>query len=166
MGLDIPKSISKRFAGDEIVSMVLEPSSLKPKFHAQKLIITNRRIVLYKPGFIGEELEEYPIESIDKIDHKKGFMRSEIELHVRGKEIKLDNISNDEATKAINTIRENMHAYKAAQRVIVQQAPVQTPQAPVEDPVQKLKQLKDMLDASLISQEEYDSKKADILSRM
>lgn len=110
-------------------------------------------------------MEEYPFESIDKIDHRKGFMRSEIELYVRGKEIKFDNISNEEATNAINIIRENMHAHKAAQRVIVQQA-TQTPQALAEDPVQKLKQLKDMLDASLISQEEYDSKKADILSRM
>jgi hypothetical protein len=93
-------------------------------------------------------------------------MRSEIELHVRGKEIKLDNISNDEATNAINTIRENMHAHKAAQRVVVQQATTQTPSVLAEDPVQKLKQLKDMLDAGLISQKEYDSKKADILSRM
>jgi hypothetical protein len=44
----------------------------------------------------------------------------------------------------------------------------QTPAAaPVqEDPVQKLKQLKSMLDAELISQDEYDQKKADILSQM
>lgn len=35
-----------------------------------------------------------------------------------------------------------------------------------QDPVQKLKQLKDMLDAGLITQTEYDEKKADILSKM
>jgi len=38
--------------------------------------------------------------------------------------------------------------------------------APAEDPVATLKKLKDMLDAGLISQSEYDAKKADILSRM
>ncbi len=36
----------------------------------------------------------------------------------------------------------------------------------VEDPVQKLQQLKAMLDAELISQEEYDAKKSDILKSM
>jgi len=35
-----------------------------------------------------------------------------------------------------------------------------------EDPVAKLKQLKDMLDAGLISQDEYDKTKAAILKRM
>jgi hypothetical protein len=35
-----------------------------------------------------------------------------------------------------------------------------------EDPVARLKQLKVMLDAELISQAEYDAKKVEILSRM
>lgn len=126
MGPDIPENISKLFSGYEVVSMVLEPSSFKPKMHPQKLIITNRRIVIYKPGFIGAETEEYPFESIDKIDHKKGFMRSEIEIHAGGKEIELENISNDDAIKAIGIIRQNMHVQKVAQKTVVLQQPAQT----------------------------------------
>jgi len=163
MGSEIPKSISNLFSGDEVVSMVVEPSSLKPKMHSQKLIITNHRIVIYKPGFIGSETEEYPFDSIDKIDHKKGFMRSEIEIHTHEKKIELDNISNDDAVKAISIIRQNMQAHKTSQKTVVLQAPA----APVqEDPVAKLKQLKEMLDAGLVSQTEYDSKKTELLSRM
>jgi membrane protease subunit (stomatin/prohibitin family) len=42
-----------------------------------------------------------------------------------------------------------------------------TPQAaPQDDPVAKLKQLKEMLDGGLITQEQYDEKRKDILSRM
>jgi hypothetical protein len=93
-------------------------------------------------------------------------MRSEIEIHAGDKKIELENISNDLAIKAINIIRENMLAHKVAQRFIIQHVPVESPQPPVEGPVQKLKHLKDMLDAGLISQEEYNSKKGDILSRM
>jgi hypothetical protein len=40
-----------------------------------------------------------------------------------------------------------------------------TPQ-PAEDPLQKMKQLKGMLDAGLISESEYNAKKADLLSKM
>lgn len=163
MGSEIPQSISNLFSGDEVVSMVVEPSTLKPKMHPQKLIITNRRILIYKPGFIGSETEEYPFESIDKIDHKKGFMRSEIEIHTHGKKIELDNISNDEAVKAISIIRQNMQAHKTAQKTVVLQAS----HAPVqEDPAAKLKQLKEMLDAGLVSQDEYDKTKAAVLARM
>ena len=162
---NIPESISKLFSGDEVVIMVVETSSLKPRIHPQKLIITNLRIVIYKPGFIGAETEEYPFESIDKIDHKKGFMRSEIEIHAAGKEIELENISNDDAVKAINIIRQNMHAQKLAQKTVVLQQPAQAaPQQ--EDPVTKLKQLKEMVEADLISQEEYDKTKAAIRAKM
>ncbi len=165
MGADIPESISRLFSGDEAVSMVVEPTSFKPKMHPHKLIITTRRIVIYKPGFMGAETEEYPFESIDKIDHKKGLMRSEIEIHAGGKKIELENISNDIAIQAIGLIRQNMHTHKMAQKTIVLQQPAQS--APLkEDPVTKLKQLKEMLDAGLILQEEYDTTKAAILSRM
>ncbi len=144
--------------------MVVEPSSFKPKIHPTKLIITNHRIVIYKPGFVGSETEEYPFESIDKIDHKKGFMRSEIEIHTHGKKIELDNISNDDAVKAISIIRQNMQTHKTAQKTVILQAP--TAPSTQEDPVAKLKQLKEMLDAGLVSQEEYDKTKAAVLARM
>jgi hypothetical protein len=166
MGSEVPDSISKLFSADEIVSIVVEPTSFKPKMHAHKLIVTNRRILLYKPGFIGSETEEYPLESIDKIDHKKGFMRSEIEIHAKGKEIELENISNDEAIKAISLIREAMHAHRTAQKTVILQQPAQQSAPAKEDPVAKLKQLKEMLDAGLILQEEYDTTKAAILSNL
>jgi hypothetical protein len=164
MGSEIPQSISRLFSGDETVSMVVEPTSFKPKIHQTKLIITNHRIVIYKPGFVGAETEEYPFESIDKIDHKKGLMRSEIEIHTHGKKIELDNISNDDAVKAISIIRQNMQAHKTAQKTVVLHAQPAAPSQ--EDPVAKLKQLKDMLDAGLITQDEYDKTKAAVLAKI
>ena len=47
-----------------------------------------------------------------------------------------------------------------------QQAPGIQQQAPAEDPLATLQKLKSLLDAGLITQSEYDSKKAEILSRM
>ena len=35
-----------------------------------------------------------------------------------------------------------------------------------EDPLQKLRQFKEMLDADLITNDEYEAKKAEVLSRM
>jgi membrane protease subunit (stomatin/prohibitin family) len=47
-----------------------------------------------------------------------------------------------------------------------QHAASNVPPVPKEDPVETLKKLKTMLDAELITQAEYDQKKADILGRM
>jgi hypothetical protein len=38
--------------------------------------------------------------------------------------------------------------------------------APVEDPMEKLTKLKSMLDMGILTQAEFDAKKADILSKM
>ena len=58
----------------------------------------------------------------------------------------------------------------AAMAQMMGQAAQPTPAAPAAqaapDPMQKLKQLKQMLDAELITQEEYDAKKKDILASM
>ncbi len=51
------------------------------------------------------------------------------------------------------------------QQVFSQAAPA-APQPAAEDPMQVLSKLKQMLDAGLIEQSEYDAKKAEILSRM
>jgi len=110
-------------------------------------------------------MEEYPFELINKIDHKKGLMRSEIEIHAGGKEIELENISNDDAIKAIGIIRQNMQAQRLAQKTVVMQQSAQIPSVQ-EDSVTKLKQLKEMVDAGLITQDEYDKTKAAILAKM
>ena len=44
--------------------------------------------------------------------------------------------------------------------------PVSTPGSPMDDQLKLLAELKKMLDASLITQEEYDIKKVEILKRM
>ena len=41
-----------------------------------------------------------------------------------------------------------------------------TPQPPKDDPVEKLGQLKRMLEGGLITAEEYEAKKKDLLSRL
>lgn len=48
----------------------------------------------------------------------------------------------------------------------VQQATSQAPQAATEDPFETLSKLKRMLDAGLISQQQYDTKVAEVMSRM
>ncbi len=53
-----------------------------------------------------------------------------------------------------------------AQQTFTQPAAPAAPAAPADDPIATLTKLKQMLDAGLIEQSEYDAKKADILSKM
>ena len=57
-------------------------------------------------------------------------------------------------------VRKEAKMASAQPQVIVQQA------APVEDPLETLKKLKSLLDAGILSEEEFNVKKAEILSKI
>lgn len=58
-----------------------------------------------------------------------------------------------------------VHTQKLAEKTVVLQQSAQAPTVQ-EDPVTKLRQLKEMVEAGLITQDEYDKTKAAILAKM
>jgi hypothetical protein len=114
---------------------------------------------------------------------KEGIMGSTINLQtVSGKVITVDYLPKPQARKVYSTaqemeervreerrLREMEETRAAAGGVVIQGGMTPgygNPTSATEDPVQKLKQLKDMMDAALITQGEYEAKRQAILSRM
>jgi hypothetical protein len=103
---------------------------------------------------------------------------------VRGTTVSIDYLPKRQARKLYSFAQEmeekareerrtrEMEEHRASAGGIVLQGvtPFATPPAsapsPASDPVAKLQQLKAMLDGGLITADEYNSKKADILSKM
>jgi len=57
--------------------------------------------------------------------------------------------------------------YTTSERATPQPVPQPVPQsAPKEDPMEQLNKLKSMVEAGLITEEEYNTKKAEILAKM
>ncbi len=177
MGSDIkvPEEVEKTFAEGEKASIVVERSKLKPTLHPEKLIITNKRAIIYEPKLIGHERQDIPLESITNIKIKKGFTQSEIKIYIGSKDVEIEDIPNDDAERAISILKTNTQNLKKPSQKETTSKVETSPKVPSStasstaaqgDPVQKLKQLKDMLNSGLITQAEYDSKKAEIISKM
>jgi len=159
----VPDQINKALASDEEILYNFEkPLTLKPP----GLVFTNKRLIYYKPKTFGIELKDYSWHDLCNVSMKEGLVQGEIEFEMAGNhDIEFENVSKDQVRKMYALAQElKAKAHNALHKpqVIVQQEA----KVPQEDPVVKLKQLKDMLDGGLISQAEYDAKKADILSRM
>lgn len=160
--MPIPDQIRKQLMEGEEVVHDYEHASIK---HVSGVVLTNKRLIYYKRKMIGIELKDYSWPDLHNVSIKEGLVFSEIKFEFTGDDIEFDKVHKDAARKLSSTAKElkaKAHEAFYKPQVIVQQE-VATPQ---DDPVTKLKQLKDMLDANLISQAEYDSKKTDILSRM
>jgi len=162
-----------------VQSMPLKPvANLTPDC----VVLTNRRFIIYRPKLLGRaDFEDYIWRELRDARLKEGITRATLTFQtVKGRTIAIEGLPKNEARRLYAIAqeqeekvleerrqREMEEKRAAAGGVYLHGAPVAAPALPPqEDPVQKLKQLKDMLDTGLISQEEYDSKKADILSRM
>jgi len=182
-------------AGEKILYIVAQDNPLNPVANISRdcVALTNRRFIIYKPKLLGgASFEDYIWRELGDAHLNEGFARSSITFKtVKGQIIKLDNLPKKGARRIYAVAQEMeekvleerrqraMEEKRAAAGGVVFQggvptpspppAPIQpaaAPTPPPEDPMEILSKLKKMLDADLITQEEYDAKKDDILSRM
>ncbi|MDD2756467.1 MAG: PH domain-containing protein [Methanothrix sp.] len=148
---------------EEILYNFEKPMTMK----APGIVLTNKRLIHYKPKTFGVELKDYSWRDLHNVSMKEGLLLRDIKFEMIGDhEITLEGIPKDKVREMYALAKEQKEkSHESSKTVVMQQstpilAPVQ------EDPVAKLKQLKEMLDAGLVSQDEYDKTKAAILARM
>lgn len=151
------------------------------------IALTNKRFIFYRPKLLGRvDFEDYVWRELHDAKLSENMIGSTIRiLAANGKTLSMDYLPKSQA-RAVYRIAQEMEERSLQERrdrlleekraaaggVTVQTnvaVPAQHPQpitTTADDPVQKLQKLKTMLDADLITQAEYDAKKAEILSSM
>lgn len=147
------------------------------------VVLTNRRFIIYRPTLLGGvNFQDYIWRDLRDAQLSEGIIRATLSMKtVKGGILSIDNLPKIQARKIYafaqemeEKVREQRRIRKmeetraGAGGVILQgTAPSQAAEAvSTEDPMQTLKKLKDMLDANLITTEEFEAKKSEILSRM
>lgn len=145
------------------------------------LVLTNRRFMLYVPKMLGGgDFRDYIWRDIKNVELSEGTFRSTVFVTpVIGDAIRIDNLPKDQARRVYaigqemeENVREEMRIREmeekraAAGGIVLQNAaPVGSTVTP-EDPMQALAKLKQLADANLITAEEYEVKKKEILARL
>lgn len=153
------------------------------------LVFTDKRIIVFRPKNLGMamEFEDYVWKDVLSCHLKENIWGSEFTIQtVSGITNKIDYLPKAQARKLYTMAQEQEEVQRelrrqreleekraGAGRVVVsgpmpsqQTTPQEQPKQQQEDPVAVLQKLKTMLDNSLITQEEYDAKKMEILGRM
>lgn len=122
------------------------------------LVATNKRLVFVDKGIMSLKVEDFPYDKITSIQYSTGMLMGGIDIYASGNKAEIKNVAKDQVKPFAEYVRARITGASTHASVPV------SPQA--DDPVKKLKQIKEMLDAGLINQTEYDSKKTELLSRM
>lgn len=187
----LPKSVQRHLEPNERVLFAIKKkiSLEKPKW----LLVTHRRTIYLDEKVLGRyDLKAIPYQKLEQVVVKLGIMSSE--FIIEGEEnitLKLGWMDKEEARKAINAIKDALNAIavepvsidvnkgltsetwvlKKPREFVTRTMPAYQParaqvQEEKEDPLEKLKKLKELYDMGVISQEEYEEKRKKLLEEI
>ncbi|MCK5802020.1 MAG: PH domain-containing protein [Lentisphaeria bacterium] len=185
----IESRVSQILTKDEQIIYMVRQRKPYLNFAPDCVVLTNRRVILYRPKLFGRvSFDDYIWRDLGDAKLKEGIWGATISLRtLGGARLSLDWLPKaparriysiaqemEEMVREERRVREMEEQRAAAGGVVIQgSVPTTGPagdQAPSpvvpEDPTAKLTQLKTMMDAGLITQDEYETKKTEILSRL
>lgn len=119
------------------------------------LAATDRRLVFYAKKLTGHDMEVFPFENISSVEHGKNLMGNTLRIFTSGNKVEMKWIRQGEFDALLAFVQARI-GKRAAPPV----------SAPAADPLSMLKQLGELRDAGVVSTEEFEAKKAEILSRL
>ncbi len=130
------------------------------------VVLTNLRLFFLKDGIMSKTTEDFPIDKVSSVQWSSGMLMGTITIFASGNKAEITNVNKSDGKAIVDQIRQRMSGSKVspASAAVVAAAPI--PQAPAVDLIDQLKRLGELRDAGVLTQEEFDSKKADLLSRM
>jgi hypothetical protein len=144
------------------------------------VVLTNKRFIIYHPGLLGCKFDDFLWRDLMNVKLSEGLLGAKLMFEAKGQKISIDKLPKQEARKAYSFIQEKEQeaaetrrqrqmqedSAKAGHIVIGSGNTGTQTTATSDDPMAKLTKIKNMLDAGLITQEEYDKKKAEILASL
>jgi len=181
----LPKVQEYCTSNEEVQYIAVQKKTLGVNFSPDCIALTNKRIILIRPKSFGLSLDfkDFSWMNVADVHMKEGVFSATITIKTTsGQTDNMEDIPKAQARRLYRFAQEMEETKKEERRQrdledkravagggITINTPSHQPQAmaaPVEDPMEKLTKLKSMLDMGILTQAEFDIKKADILSRM
>jgi len=145
---------SKFFHKDEVMVAAFIGSDPGLGFFKQYLIISNLRVIFWKRG-ITEVNKIFSFDDIGAVGEIQSIMFNGLELNIKGAKETFPYMNSADLSLAINIIRELIHVNKNKSISIVQSS--------IPDQIKKLAELRD---SGILTEQEFVSKKTELLKRM
>ncbi len=181
----LPKVQEYCTSNEEVQYIAVQKKTIGVNFSPDCIALTNKRIILVRPKSFGLslDLKDFSWLSVADVHMKEGVFSATITIKTTsGQTDSMEDIPKAQARRLYRFAQEMEETKKEERRQrdledkraiagggITINTPSHQPQAmaaPVEDPMEKLTKLKSMLDMGILTQQEFDAKKADILSKM
>ena len=179
----IPKVTDLLTKGEEIEYIAVQKGIVN--LIPDAVVLTNRRFIIVRPKLMGMNFSDVPWREVQDVHVSEQMLTATISCRtVSGATAQIDKLPKKQARRVYAYAQQmEEHAHEGRKQVeieklragaggVVVHAPAMVPPpapaaAPTaEDPIQVLSKLKQMLEAGLVTQDEFDKKKAEVLARL
>lgn len=129
------------------------------------IVLTDRRVIFISAGMTKSRFEDFPYGRISSVQHSGGMMFGELVIFTSGNKAELKQMIKDRAKEIGDYIRDRIHAQTDAQAPTTPEA-APTPGQSADDPFEKLRKLGELRDAGVITDEDFEAKKQQLLAEM
>ncbi len=118
---------------------------------------TNLRLIFYAKRTFGFDMEVYPYENISSFEIGKSLMGHKISFFASGNKVKMKWIQKGDVADFITYVKSRMGKSSSIQH---------SDSSDVQDIPAQIAKLAQLLDSGILSQEEFQDKKSELLARM
>ncbi len=123
------------------------------------IVLTNERLFFFEKSLVGQEtVEEFALKSITSLETGKKMTGERLVVHVSGNRSEISGMFHGQADEIVRQFRKLRAEQEAAA------APA--PPASVDDPIAQLEKLASLRERGIISADEFDRKKAELMARI
>ena len=122
------------------------------------IVLTDRRLLFVQDGVMSKKSEDFPLDKVSSVQWGSGMMLGAITIFASGNKSEIKNVNKDDGKEIVDLVRARLSAPKAD--------PAAAAGAPQPDIIGQIKQLGELKEAGVLSQEEFDAKKSELLRRL
>jgi len=127
------------------------------------IVVTDRRVMFVEQGMIRSNLEDFPYDRVASVKSETGMRSGKLTIFVGGNKAELKDIHpKARVTEIGDYVRGRISAGSSSK------TPTQATPTPVvaDGPMEQLKKLGELRDAGVLSEDEFEAKKAELLTRL
>lgn len=130
--------------------------------------LTDLRLLFVMDGMTRQTIEDFPMEKISSVQWSAGMVQGTLTIFASGNKADIDQVQKKDGKQIADTIRARLAG--SARRPEPQPAapprPMAPPAAPSPDVYEQLRKLGELRDLGIVTPEEFEQKKRELLARI